>query len=83
MTLGPTFDSSKGLINQLLFHLVGENDVRKYITGFDQLVSWVDNSLDMYKASHVSNYLTPASVMTTVELGDDEPLKAMEWDVRV
>jgi hypothetical protein len=49
MTLGPTLEPTTGLISQLLFHLVGENDARKYIVSFDQLVAWVDNSLDIYK----------------------------------
>eukprot|EP00884_Botryococcus_braunii_P012702 jgi/Botrbrau1/21432/Bobra.0216s0045.1 len=49
MTLGPTLDPTTGLVSQLLFHLIGENDARKYIISYDQLVAWVDNSLDMYK----------------------------------
>lgn len=79
MTLGPTFDSSKGLINQLLFHLVGDNDVRKYINGFDQLVSWVDNSLDLYKASNDPKY--PIPKMATVEVGADEPVRALNYGI--
>ena len=49
MALAPQLSKEKGIVEDLLFYLVADNDTRQYVIGFDRLTAWVDNSLDAYQ----------------------------------
>ncbi|KAK9792235.1 hypothetical protein WJX73_002210 [Symbiochloris irregularis] len=53
MALAPQLSKDKGIVEDLLFYLVAENDTQQYVMGFDRLTAWVDNSLDAYQAELV------------------------------
>lgn len=50
MTLAPQPDPKKGLIRDLIYYMTAEEDPGRYAKSFDRLATWVDNSLDQYKA---------------------------------
>lgn len=49
MALAPQLSKEKGIVEDLLFYLVAENDTQQYLVAFDRLTAWVDNSLDAYQ----------------------------------
>lgn len=48
VSLDHQLDSDSALDN-LLFTYAAENDPQRFVDSFDQLVTWVDTSLDLYK----------------------------------
>ena len=49
MTLAPHFSTDKGIVEDLIFYLVADNDPEQYVVAYDRLAAWVDNSLDIYQ----------------------------------
>lgn len=50
MSLGPSRDTT-GVASDLLFFLAADGQAPHYVTSFDRLAAWVDNSLDQYRVS--------------------------------
>lgn len=48
VSLDHQLDSDNAL-DDLLFSYAAENDPQRFVDSFDQLVAWVDSSLDLYK----------------------------------
>jgi len=49
-SLAPPRDPERGLVADLLFYLVADNDAAAAARSFDRLAAWADASLDMYRA---------------------------------
>lgn len=47
-SLNHSLDSDNAL-DDLLFSYAAESDPQRFVESFDQLVAWVDSSLDLYK----------------------------------
>eukprot|EP00878_Enallax_costatus_P005372 GHUV01005641.1.p1 GENE.GHUV01005641.1~~GHUV01005641.1.p1 ORF type:complete len:497 (+),score=116.83 GHUV01005641.1:382-1872(+) len=54
-------------LDDLLFSYAAENDPQRFVESFDQLVTWVDSSLDLYKAE-LQRVLYPVFVHIYLQL---------------
>ena len=65
MTL-PSHKASSGAASDLMFYVAAEGKPSNYSKSFEFLVDWVDNSLDMYKASLLQKFPSSAELASSV-----------------
>lgn len=51
MALSDRLNVHKGVVEHMVTCFTAESDPQVYVTGFEKLATWVDNSLDMCRVS--------------------------------